>query len=529
MSLRKRLLLITGMLTVLIGWHGGGIVPAEVDGARAKYVFLFIGDGLGLAQRRAAELFLTSQKGLSRPQEARLLMNTFPAQGLATPQDLTSVIPDSASAVTAISCGRKTHSGVIGMDGEKSPCETIAESAKRKRWKVGILSSVTLDHATPAGFYAHAPSRRDAQDISLQLAKSGFDYFAGGQLSEPVESNDGSRPNALKLARKKGYVVATGREGLQALRPGAGKVIAVSREVDKHGAMVFALDRGDDRSHVSLAEYLEKGIELLDNSTGFFIMVEGGKIDWACHAHDAAASIHETLALDDAVAEAVRFYEKHPDETLIVVTADHETGGMAIGSAGTQYATFIENLRNQKMSYLEFERRLGEYLRARTAGEARFEDVMPLVHETFGLHPMPAETRAILEKSVAAGSGKDAGEDARRAARDAERQLKFSTALTDLEMALLREAWTRNLLSREERPRDDLSLRLYGGYEPLSVTLTTILSNKSGIGWTTFAHTGVPVPTSAVGVGADLFNGYYDQTEIHSKIIMITGLGGTSQ
>jgi alkaline phosphatase len=525
MSFRKTLFLIAGWLTILFGLCGEGIVLARVEGARAKYVFLFIGDGMGLAQRRSAELYLSSQKGLRNPEEARLVMNMFPAQGLTTPQDLTGVIPDSASAVTAISCGQKTHSGVIGMDGErKTRCETIAESAKKMGWKVGILSSVSLDHATPAGFYAHVPSRRKTHDISLQLTDSGFDYFAGGQLSELVSSRDQSRPKVLETAREKGYTIAVGGEALHALRPGAGKVIAMSREVDSHAAMPFTIDQGGDKSHVTLAEYLERGIELLSNPTGFFIMVEGGKIDWACHAHDAAASIHETLALDETVARAVEFYDDHPGETLIVVTADHETGGMAIGFAGTQYFSCIENLRNQKMSYLEFERRLGEYLKARTAGETRLEDILPLIREAFGLHVMPAETRAILEKSISAGSGKDAGDDARRAARDAEHQLKFSTALTDLEMTLLREAWTRSLLSREERPRDDHSFRLYGDCEPLSVTLTTILSNKSGIGWTTFAHTGIPVPTWALGVGADLFNGYYDQTEIYSKIMQVTGL-----
>lgn len=87
-------------------------------------------------------------------------------------------------------------------------------------------------------------------------------------------------------------------------------------------------------------------------------MIEGGKIDWACHANDAAASIHDTLAMDAAVAEAVEFYKKHAGETLIIVTGDHETGGMTIGFAGTQYASFVDKIRNQKMSYIEFGKKL---------------------------------------------------------------------------------------------------------------------------------------------------------------------------
>ncbi len=118
--------------------------PAQTN---AKYVFVFIGDGMGVAQRNAAELYLADQKGISRPEEAKLLMNTFPAQGMNTTYDLSSIIPDSASTATAIATGSKTKSGVIGMDADaKISYETIAEKAKKKGWKVGIVSSVSLDH-----------------------------------------------------------------------------------------------------------------------------------------------------------------------------------------------------------------------------------------------------------------------------------------------------------------------------------------------------------------------------------------------
>jgi len=141
--------------------NGRPIAASESKGTKAKYLFLFIGDGMGVAQRNAAELYLAREKGVSRPEDARLVMNTFPAQGMNTTYDLTSVIPDSASTATAISCGHKTKSGVIGEDAEaKVSYENIAEVAKRKHFKVGILSTVSLDHATPAAFYAHVPSRK---------------------------------------------------------------------------------------------------------------------------------------------------------------------------------------------------------------------------------------------------------------------------------------------------------------------------------------------------------------------------------
>jgi alkaline phosphatase len=131
--------------------------------SNAKYVFLFIGDGMGVAQRSAAELYKANLADTKTGawQEVTLLMNSFPAQGMTTTYDAGSIITDSASAGTAIATGQKTLSGVISMDAEKkNKLETIAEVAHDKGWKVGIITSVSLDHATPAVFYAHTSSRK---------------------------------------------------------------------------------------------------------------------------------------------------------------------------------------------------------------------------------------------------------------------------------------------------------------------------------------------------------------------------------
>ncbi|MGO9569445.1 MAG: alkaline phosphatase, partial [Desulfomonilaceae bacterium] len=224
----EKWLVVFALLAMVFTTSGDALASTERGGEKAKYVFLFIGDGMAIAQRNAAELYLAKEKGLSRPEKARLVMNTLPAQGMNTTYDLTSVIPDSASTATAISCGYKTKSGVIGMDAEaKVSYGSITERAKKLNWKVGILSTVSLDHATPAAFYAHVPSRKQMYDISLQLANSGFDYFAGGQLLEPADKKDPSKPNAIETAKKNGYTVALGRAGFQALKPGASKVIAM--------------------------------------------------------------------------------------------------------------------------------------------------------------------------------------------------------------------------------------------------------------------------------------------------------------
>jgi len=516
--------LAAALVAVLI-FSGVAFAGNEPEQGKAKYVFLFIGDGMGVAQRRAAELFLGKIKGVGRSEEARLVMNTFPAQGLNTTSDLTSVIPDSASAATAISSGHKTASGVIGMDpGDKISYENIAETAKKKQMKVGIITTVSLDHATSAAFYAHVPSREQMYDISMQLANSRMDFFAGGQLQKPEDKKNPGKPKALDVARKNGFTVVTGRAAFEALEPGGGRVIAMNAPVDQDQAMNFTIDQRYGRGQVTLAEYLAKGIKLLDNPQGFFIMAEGGKIDWACHANDAGAAIHDTLALDEAVAEAVKFYRQRPRETLIVVTGDHETGGMSIGFAGAQYAFFMDNIRQQKMSYLQFNKELNAYKNTPPRDSARFEDLLPLIKVAFGLYKMAAEEKNALEQKVDAGKAPGASPEAKKAGEDAEKKLKDSLALSDLELKALKDAFKQTMLSPKERAQDDRAYLLYGGYEPLTVRLTTILNNKAGIGWTTYAHTGAPVQTSALGVGAELFNGYYDQTDIYRKIVQITGL-----
>jgi alkaline phosphatase len=505
----------------------GGVAFAgnELEKGKAKYVFLFIGDGMAVAQRNAAEPYLGKIKGANRPEEAKLLMNTFPAQGVNTTYDLTSVIPDSASTATAISSGYKTKSGVIGMDAEaKILYENLAETAKKKQMKVGILSTVSLDHATPAAFYAHVASRQQMYEISMQLVNSRVDYFAGGQMKESEDKKDPGKPKALETAKKNGFIIATGRAAFSALKPGAGRVIAMNVTVDQDKAMYYTIDQKFSPDQVTLAEYLAKALELLDNPQGFFIVAEGGKIDWACHANDAGASIHDTLALDEAVAEAVKFYQNHPRETLIVVTGDHETGGMTIGFAGTQYSSFMDKIEHQKMSYLEFNKKLEEYKKSHTVANAKFEDLLPVIKEAFGFYVLPDSERATIEEAVSAGKDPEAPAEAKKTAKDAERQLKYSMALTELEMKVLKDAFQQSMLGKKERAQDDYSYLLYGGYEPLAVKLTTILNNKAGIGWTTYSHSGVPVQTSALGVGAELFNGYYDQTDIYKKIATITGL-----
>ena len=472
-----KFVLATVMVTVLAG-------GAWAD--RAKYVFLMIGDGMAMPQRNAAEIYLASMAGKdARPGIIKLAMSTLPAQGFCTTYSTNSIITDSAAAGTALATGNKTKSGVIAMNptGTESH-ETIAEMAHERGMKVGIVSSVSIEHATPACFYSHNESRNDYYDLACQLPESGFEYFAGGGFKKP-KGPKGDQPDVMGIIEKAGYRVTETTEDFRKLSKEDGKIVAINPVLWSGKAMPYAVDE-TDRS-ISLADFTAKGIELLDNPEGFFMMVEGGKIDWACHANDAVSSIGDTIAFDEAVKVALDFYNDHPKDTLVVVTGDHETGGLTIGFAGTKYDTFFGKLDGQKMSYEAFDLVLADY-RKSTEGKGSLEAFFPQVEKAFGL------------------------------------SLKGQDAVTGSELASLKQAFAESMKGSKERSEDQETYLLYGGYEPFSIALTHLLNRRAGLAWTSYAHTGVPVPVSAVGIGQETFNGYYDNTDVFHKMTSAMGL-----
>ncbi|KUO78998.1 MAG: alkaline phosphatase [Desulfosporosinus sp. BRH_c37] len=481
-------------------------------GAPAKYVFYFIGDGMGLTQINSAEIFLgsTSTKASSEP--IKLNFSQFSAQGMSTTYAADSFIPDSASAGTALASGYKTNDGVVNMDPAKQiKYKSIAEMAKEKGLKVGVVSSVSIDHATPAVFYAHQPSRNNYYEIGIELANSNFDYFGGGGFLSP-KGKDGKQPDVLEVAQTNGYKIANTQESIEKLNAQSGKVIAISPVLDSSKALTFEVNRKGD---LSLADFTRKGIEVLDNEKGFFMMVEGGKIDWAGHANDAAANIKDTLALQDAVGEAIKFYDKHPKDTAIIVTADHETGGMTIGFSGTKYQTFFDKVSSQKISYDEFTLKVADYKKNHTPETAKLEDLLPLVQSDFGLTVLDPKAKGELEAKAKAGD------------KDAVKALGM--VLDDSDINSLKQALVLSMKDAKERPTDQQTYLLYGGYDPFTMILNHIINNKAGIGWTTYSHTGVPVPVYAKGSGEDLFEGYYDDTELPKKIMSILGISPTKE
>ena len=466
-------------------------------GKTPKYVFLFIGDGMSYPQIQSTSDYLgalndedywQAQPSLDDNQGAILdgpeylnFMN-FEGVGTAVTFDSNSFAPDSASTATSIATGHKTYSGSINVDETGTvEYETIAEQLKaQKGYEIGVITSVNLNHATPAAFYAHQASRSSYYEIGLEMVESDFNYFAGGGLLDPTGS-EGDQTDLYQLAQEAGYTVARTYAEADAISADTDKAIIIEENLADSDAIPYEIDRTDDMW--SLADYVEKGIEVLDNDTGFFMMCEGGKIDWACHANDAGSSIHDTQALADAVQVAIDFAAEHPDETLILVTGDHETGGLTIGFAGTDYDTYLDLLENQKISYAKFD---SDYVASYKENKTPFEDVLSDIEELFGLKAQGAADDKLV--------------------------------LTEYEMEQLRAAYEKSVNGTAASQYEQEEYVLYGTYEPLSVTITHIINNKSGISFTSYSHTGLPVAVLAEGVGAENFSGYDDNTQIYEKM-----------
>jgi alkaline phosphatase len=493
----------------------------EAEVKAPKYVFLFIGDGMSSPQIQLTNYYLNASvndninkvtvEGTEKEileSKNQLTMMSFPIVGSAQTYDSTSFAPDSASTATAIATGEKTWSGSINVSEDfTKEYETIAEQLKsQKNYKIGIISSVNLNHATPAAFYAHQASRDSYYEIGLELIESNFDYFAGGALKKSTGDNK-DKKDLYEIASEQGYNVIRTQEEAQALTDQDGKSIVIAEKLADYDTLSYDMDRED--GEWSLTDYVEKGIEVLNNDNGFFMMVEGGKIDWACHANDATSTITETIAFDNSLDKAIEFYNEHADETLIIVTGDHETGGLTIGYAGTDYDTFLANLQNQKISFAKFDL---DYVTSYKKNKTSFEDVMKDIDKLFGLKaPSPTKETESAPKD-SADSHPESSDDG-------------SLVMTEYEYNQLKDAYATTLIrTGEEEDFTQEEYEKYGSYEPLTVTITHILNNKSGINFASYAHTGLPVEVFAQGVSAEIFNGYYDNTDIYNRLATLTGV-----
>ena len=342
--------------------------------AKPKYIFYFIGDGMGPSHVLATELYLGELQGvIGRPQ--KLVFTQFPESAFVTTFSASNGVTDSAASGTALSTGSKTSNGRIGKDAEGNDVYSVARTAKNCGMAVGVATTVCINHATPSAFYAHNVDRNNYNEIAQWMLEADYDFYAGGDAKCTAEQ----RSNLYGRAEKQGYTIARGYDDYKSKAKKAEKMMLYQKNVAEE--VPYAIDR--DADDLTLAQITKAGIDFLSKKgkkDGFFMMVEGGKIDYASHRDDAATMIHEVLDFNAAIAEAYEFYKKHKDETLIIVTADHETGGIVLGYTG-EYKLNLKVLESQKVSVDNLVAML-ESLNETTWGE-----VTRMVKENVGVEP----------------------------------------------------------------------------------------------------------------------------------------------
>ena len=446
---------------------------------KAKYVFYFIGDGMGVNQVNGTETYLAAMEG--RIGTSPLCFAQFPHVGLVTTFSGTNGVTDSAAGGTALATGHKTKNGTIGMETDLSTkVKSIAEKAKAEGKAVGIATSVSVDHATPASFYAHVKDRGMYYQIGKDLIAADFDFYAGSDFLQPKGEN--GEKDLYTQCQEAGYAIARGHADYRKKARKAEKMLLLQPEAaskQDNTAIPYAIDRGSN--DLTLQDITRAAIHFLcqKKTDGFFLMVEGGKIDWACHSNDAAATFREVLDMDEAVQVAYEFYEQHPDETLIVITADHETGGIVLGTG--EYELHTDLLKYQRQSAEAFSRMLA------------------MQHQKEGKGFTWDFVRGQLEENFGFWKHID---------------------LNEKETAELEQAYKDFC---EGVAKDNKTL--YASENIIAATARKIMARKAMVGWVSDGHSNGYVPVFAIGTGAENFDGRIDNTDIPKKIAQIAGYG----
>lgn len=446
------------------------------NGNKPKYVFYFIGDGLGSSQRQVADYYAREVLG----DQDGLLINNLDYSALNTTHCLDTLVTDSAAAGTALATGQKTNNGYIAVDENGNELQTLVEAAEEAGMATGVASTTRITHATPASFISHNINRDSESEIAADMVDSGVDYLVGGGAryflpSTYSEGEIGGDSQTIKSKREDdrdlfaefesmGYIAEYGQSGVEqfeSYEPQAGDQY-VNLFTASHLPYTLTDENSEDIEVPTLASITQKGIDLLSqNEEGFFFMVEGGRIDHACHPNDAKGSIDDTIAFDDAVATAYEFYEAHPDETLIVVAADHETGGLGMGT-NADYFLNLNTLKNCKIAIEDF--MYSDQAYQANGDRAAFYQA---IAQNYGLSDLNDDEKAELE------------------------------------------------LAMDMVDQGTYSVENSGSmYNEAVEAVAHIVSKRAGIYWTSYAHTATQIPMSAVGVGSANYSGFLDNTQV---------------
>lgn len=404
-------------------------------------------------------------------------MMQFPVASQSTTHSASSPVTDSAAAGTALAAGCKTKNGMLGMSPDTVAVTSVAKQLFDNGYGIALVTSVPPDDATPGAFYAHVPNRGMYYEIGKQAAESGYDFIAGSNL-RGTKDKDGNPNDLIDTFKANGVEIAYGLDQLKDKK--SRRVLLLNPEEIDLGQINFTIDSVNGA--MNLPDMTAAAIEHMKKNgrDRFFMMVEGGNIDYGGHANDGGTIIKEVLNFNQALRHAYDFYLEHPDETLIVITADHETGGMGLGNNSVGYDLHLEYIDHQKIS----KDRFADYCRSMRRSRRIFEwpDMKEFLEENMGFWravPVTEEQTAELEKEF-------------------ERCFKG------------------------DMPTDHKTL--YNSFNTFTEKVYRIQDGVTGLGFTTNGHSGGLVPVYAIGVGAEQFMPLNDNTSIPAKIRTISGL-----
>ena len=431
--MRRFIIFFAVMLAVAVS-------AAEV---RPKYLFLLIGDGMG-----------QNSVNLYRSQIKPSCFDRLGTPVLTGTNNVSGQTTDSAASGTALACGIKTCNGAVGVDKDGVPAVSLAKILRDRGMKIGIISSVGINDATPAAHYANRKHRRDYAGTLSDLYVSGFDFFGVSSFLKPKEMSEYD----LFFQLKRNKLTVSKGKPLAELKKDAKNCFIASNSV-------YGSQKGYVTPQARLADVTARAIELLDNPKGFFMMVEGGAVDHFNHRNEAGSMIRELAEFDKTVSVVLDFAAKHPAETLVVVTADHETGGLQID--GKVPADFW---KKQLVHYNAMELELKKMLKAK----ASTTELIAYVCRNLSLENLTSGEKELLNKAadrLAAGKKTEKGS-------------------------------------------------MYGKYNPLIIAAFKVSDARNNIRYTTFNHTNAKVFTFAHGSGRELFKEPLENSDIPRRISM---------
>ena len=407
---------------------------------RPKYLFLLIGDGMGpnVVKIYRDQMGKTAFDRMSGPIETGT-NNVF---GKTT---------DSAASGTALACGIKTYNGAMGVNKDKKPVTSLAKELKKRGMKIGIISSVAINDATPGTHYTNRASRHDKAGSTEDFMAAGFDFFGVSTFSRDKGVHE---KDLFALFKKNGYA-AYKHKPLNVMKKGD-KNIFYSRTMARNS-------KGFGAPAITLADVTAKAIELLDNPNGFFMMVEGGAIDGANHCNQSPGMIYEMIEFEKVINTVLDFAEKHPEDTLVVVTADHDTGGLKID--GDIPKGFW---KKQTIDYGAIETKLSKMRKAK----ASKEEMISFVCKSAGITDISAEGQKAIDKAA-----------------------------------------ERYIAGKKTEKGS-----MYGKYNPLIISVFAERDRQNNFHYTTFSHTPTKVLTFTYGNGKQLFVAPQENSDIPHRI-----------